>query len=263
MLRSIRNLMNYPIEGGGSRLGKVRDFLFDDRQWGIRYLVADTGGWLHGKKVLVSPEHLDPPREGGSVDSFQTSLTREKIESGPLLDEDAPVSRRYEMEYASYHQHLPYWKTLQADLHTGGMAGMGFDPGAGASVQPSEGEFSKHERQIEKIDECHVRSSREVVGYAIEASDGGIGNIEDLIVDTRAWRIRHLVIDTRKWLPGKQVITDIDWIEDFDWAGRKAAIDYTRDEIKDSPEFDPSAPVNREYEERLYDYYGRRRYWEK
>lgn len=262
MLRSIKNLTNYPIEGQGANLGRVKDFLFDDREWGIRYLVAHTGGWLAGKKVLISPNHLDPPREGESADAFHTSLTREKIENGPLLEEDAPVSRRYEVEYAKYHRHLPYWETLQPGTFTGGMAGMPPSPDVEISPRPSKEEFSEHERQIRKIDECHVRSSREVLGYSIEASDGDIGQIEDLIVDTRAWRIRHFVIDTRKWLPGKQVITDIDWIEDFDWAGRKAAIDHTKDDIKDAPEFDPSAPVNREYEERLYDYYGRRRYWE-
>jgi stress response protein YsnF len=35
----------------------------------------------------------------------------------------------------------------------------------------------------------------------------------------------------------------------------------TRDQIKNSPEFDPAAPVNRAYEERLFDYYGRPKYW--
>jgi sporulation protein YlmC with PRC-barrel domain len=261
MLRSIKDLTNYPIEGRESSLGRVKDFLFDDRQWRIRYLVVDTGSWLTGRKVLVSPEHLEPPREGGSVDSFRTTLTRESIEKGPLLDEHAPVSRRYEKEHARYYRHHPYWEALPPDWDTSRKDGLGGSLGKISSPAPSEEEFNEHERRIRKIDECHVRSSREVTGYTIRASDGDFGHVEDLIVDTQVWRIRHLIIATRNWLPGRMVLTDIDWIEKIDWAAGKAAIDLTKDQIKDSPEFDPSAPVNREYEEHLYDYYGRQRYW--
>jgi hypothetical protein len=37
----------------------------------------------------------------------------------------------------------------------------------------------------------------------------------------------------------------------------------SREMVENSPEFDPSATVNREYELRLYDYYGRPKYWSK
>jgi hypothetical protein len=47
------------------------------------------------------------------------------------------------------------------------------------------------------------------------------------------------------------------WIEDVNWIERKIQVDLDQERIKNSPEYDPSAPVNRVYEERLYDYYGR------
>jgi hypothetical protein len=46
------------------------------------------------------------------------------------------------------------------------------------------------------------------------------------------------------------------------WGESKVMVDLTRDSIKSSPEFDPSAPVNRVYEEQLYDFYGRPKYWQ-
>jgi hypothetical protein len=77
----------------------------------------------------------------------------------------------------------------------------------------------------------------------------------------KSWAIRYLVVDTRNWLPGKKVLVAPQWTADVDWAGRRVSVDLSKDAIKDGPEFDPSLPVNREYEVRLYDYYGRPHYW--
>jgi len=38
-------------------------------------------------------------------------------------------------------------------------------------------------------------------------------------------------------------------------------VDLTVEQIRLGPEYDPSAPVNREYEIQLYDFYGRPKYW--
>ena len=55
MLRSIRELKGYGIEAKDGRIGTVGDFYFDDREWAIRYLIVDLGGWLPGREVLISP----------------------------------------------------------------------------------------------------------------------------------------------------------------------------------------------------------------
>jgi hypothetical protein len=51
------------------------------------------------------------------------------------------------------------------------------------------------------------------------------------------------------------------WADQVNWVERKVFVDMTREMVKNSPEFDPSAPVNREYEVRLYDFCGRPKYW--
>ncbi len=53
------------------------------------------------------------------------------------------------------------------------------------------------------------------------------------------------------------------WSDKVSWTERKLHVDLSREAIRNSPEFDPGAPVNREYETRLYDYYGRPKYWER
>jgi hypothetical protein len=81
-------------------------------------------------------------------------------------------------------------------------------------------------------------------------------------VDQDSWTIRYLVIDTRNWLPAsKKVLVAPDWVDLVDWKRSKVLMDLTSSQIKNSPEFDPTLPVNRSYEATLYDFYGRPYYW--
>ena len=106
-----------------------------------------------------------------------------------------------------------------------------------------------------------MRSIDEVTGYYMQAPDGEVGYLDDFIVDDKNWTIRYIVLDTRKWLPGKKVLISPQWINRISWSDGKVFLDLDRESIKESPEYDPSLPVNRQYEERLYDFYGRPKYW--
>src|SRR5204862_501986 len=59
MLRSLRQLYGKKLGASDGDIGHVKDFYFNDQQWAIRYVVADTGSWLSGRLVLISPQHLD------------------------------------------------------------------------------------------------------------------------------------------------------------------------------------------------------------
>ena len=106
-----------------------------------------------------------------------------------------------------------------------------------------------------------LRSVKEVEGYMLRARDGDIGRCKDFLFDDEIWVIRYMVADTGKWLPSRKVLISPDWIVSIQWLEREVAVDLNVEEIKESPEYDPSAPVNREYEARLYDFYGRPKYW--
>jgi hypothetical protein len=124
-------------------------------------------------------------------------------------------------------------------------------------VSPAENEQSDS-----TPDDCLLRSANELVGYHIKAVDGEIGHVEEFILDDESWTVRYLVVDTRNWLPGKKVLVPPAWIESADCLQETVTFDLTKGQIERSPEYDPSAPVNREYENLLYDFYGRPRYWE-
>jgi hypothetical protein len=109
--------------------------------------------------------------------------------------------------------------------------------------------------------DSHLRSTDEVTGYHIEAADGEIGHVKDFIVDDETWAIRYLEIDTRNWLPGKKVLLSPQWINNVSWPQSKVYVDLTRETIQNSPEWDDTIPVTREYEYRLHEYYARSPYW--
>lgn len=106
-----------------------------------------------------------------------------------------------------------------------------------------------------------LRSANELTGYVLKAEDGDIGRCKDFLFDDDRRTVRCMVVDTRNWLPGRKVLLSPLWLDTVDWITRKVHVDLDKDQIKNSPEYRPSAPVNRDYEARLYDYYGRPRYW--
>lgn len=253
MLRSIEEIRGYRIEATDGKIGKVSDFLFEDEHWTVLYLVADTGDWLTGKKVLISPAACRGKPDWKSR-HVPVSLSRKMVENSPDISTDEPVSRERAREGAEYYRwssSLYAYPLIPASVVEQEAS---FFPVPGAESDRTGGRNGENRRTL--------RSSAEVATYAIHARDGDIGHAEDFIVDDDTWRIMYLVVNTRKLLPGKKVLVARLWIQDVDWLKSQLHVDLTRDEIKNSPGFDPSAPINREYEHVLYDYYGRPKYWE-
>jgi hypothetical protein len=108
----------------------------------------------------------------------------------------------------------------------------------------------------------HLRSAEEVAGYHIHANDGEIGHVEDFIVGDGSWTVRYMLVDTRNWLRGRKVLVAPAWIKSVSWLEGKVDVNLTKEQIKNSPEYDPSVPVNREYETHLVEFYGLSKYWE-
>jgi hypothetical protein len=117
-----------------------------------------------------------------------------------------------------------------------------------------------HQKNSSENDD-HLRSADEVIKYQIQARDDQVGHVDDLILEEETWTVRYLVVNTRKLLPGKKVLIPPKWIERIDWSTESCQIDLPAELIKNGPLYDPTEPVNREIEERLYDYYGRPQYW--
>lgn len=107
-------------------------------------------------------------------------------------------------------------------------------------------------------DSTHLKNLVAAIGPGKTVS---VKVIRDGKEDDQNWAIRYMVVDTRNWLPGKRVLVSPRWIKNVSWTDSEVYMDLSREAVRNSPEFNHDAPVNRDYEDRLYDYYGRRKYW--
>lgn len=261
MLWRAGEIRGYKILAKDGGIGSADDLLFDDARWTVRYLVVDTGGWLHDRKVLLIPSALGHP--DGMSRHFPVDLTKEQVENSPDIDTDRPISRQRELELHHYYGWAPYWGMpgLLAGAPGAVVAPLPIDAVTGrpgATENPAEREAMQAAREQGDL---HLRSTREVSGYDIHAADGHIGHVEDFLVDDDDWTIRYLIVDTRNWLPGKKVLVSPQWIRAIQWEEREVEVDLTKDEIKHGPEYDPEIEMDRSFEERLYGHYGRTPYW--
>ncbi len=247
MLHNIKDIIGAKLTASDGDIGKVRDFLFDDTTWTFRYVVADTGGWLTGRKVLISPFSLGDPDLRGFKGHVPVKLTRQQLEAAPPLDEHAPVSRRYELELARFYVVPTYWE--------GNML-WGYRPYP-SSVQPlTPEEVAEHQKEVQEIKHCHLRSAREVTGYHLGAMDGEIGHVKDYLADHQTWAIRFLIVDTKNWWPGKQVLIAPTLVSQVNWDQKSVTVRIPRDQIKNSPAYHPDQPITAELEEQIHAYYG-------
>ena len=249
MLTNATFLKGLAIHATDGELGAVKEFYFDDETWTIRYLVVETGGWLLGREVLISP--ISVIRVDWKNKRLDVALTKKQVENSPNIDTHQPVSRQHEADYSAYYGYNYYW---------GGpyMWGPVFFP-ADLS-RKSSAEKAKEKVRKDSAD-SHLRSSETVTGYHVEATDGEIGHLDGFIVDDELWAIRYLEVKTRNWLPGKKVLFAPAWILRVSWMDSKLYAFLSREEIKSAPEYLVSRPITRDYESRLYTHYGHPPYW--
>jgi len=196
-------------------------------------MVVDTGTWLSGRTVLISPGALGTP--DWESKTFPVHLTQDQVRNSPDINTQQPVSRQHEVELSKYYRWPMYWEN-------------GFYPGAVYGMLPLSPLSSMGESRAMTNDESsvpepqgdpHLRSTEKVTGYYIHATDGEIGHVADYIVDDETWALRFLMVDTRNWWPGKSVLLAPHSITRVEWAESMVYVNLSRESVKQSPEFDP------------------------
>jgi hypothetical protein len=224
-LQRVRGLNVLARDG---EIGSIDDLYFEDDAWAVRYLVVDTGGWLTGRKVLVSPHAVQ--RVTAEEGRIEIDLTRRQIEDSPGLDTDKPVSRQFETSYYDYYDYPFYWTGPY-------LWGMAPYPYPRDLVHEAPAEVEERKARERERGDPHLRSAKEVAGYHVEASDGAIGHVETFLVDDRTWQIQSIVIDTRNWLPGRHVSIDPSIVDRVDWPQRQVYVRATRDAVESAPAY--------------------------
>ena len=257
MLFAASGLENCPVRAKDGDVGAVKDFLFDDRTWTIRFIAVDASDWLPGRRVLIHPSAIAPlelpPKPAlpmmsrGETLELSVNLTRHQIEAGPSLGEDKPVDRDMETLLYDYYGWDPYW----GGTHFGHAA----LPNAEARiVGEARAQTGPEAPPVDGADRLHGLASFK--GYAVHALDGDIGHVENVLADDSNWEIRYLLVATRNWWPGKVVRLAPYAVKTVDWFGRRIAMNVNREQIKSAPEWDPLAMMDEASEAALHRHFG-------
>ncbi len=100
-LRSVAVVGDYHIHSTDGDIGHIEDFLVEDADWSIRYLIVDTKNWWPGKKVLISPQSVsDVLWTEGRVN---LDIDRKTIKDSPTYDPATKVDRAYETHFRDHY----------------------------------------------------------------------------------------------------------------------------------------------------------------
>jgi uncharacterized protein YrrD len=246
MLRKFSDLIGYKIHATDDFIGKADDFIFDKRSWIIRYLVVDTRV-LFGKHVLLYTEAIDRP--DWKHQEFLMNVTKEQVKNSPELDLQNPISPKDQRRLHTYYQ-WPGYMVPPFPV-----------PAAGFPLPVQQEPLSESEFPPQEEDNHHLHSLKTIKGYHLQTTDDELGHVDDFLIEDQQWVVRYLVIDTRNWLPGKHVLIAPEWTSYIAWEDHKVAVKFSKEAIKESPEYDPATAVTREYETLLYKFYGMPPYW--
>ena len=195
-------------------MGTVKDVLIDDDTWNVRYLVVDTGKWLPGPSVLISPAAVS--EADWTRREIRVDLTLEQVKNSPPLESNKPVSRQFEIELHGHYNWPPYWTAL-----------------SGVAPPPAEdAEQGTAPSERGGDGDPNLRSANELEGYQVDGTDGEAGRIDDVAVDLRHWRIPWFVVATRRWLLRKEVPVPVAEVDRVSWAEQRAYVGLPRDTIK-------------------------------
>ncbi len=219
MLLIIKQLCGDKLGASNGEIGHVKDFYFDDQNWAVRYVVADTGSWMSGRLVLISPYAFGKLIQDDKV--LHVNLTRQQIENSPPIESHLPVSRQYEAEYHQYYNWPFYWEGWEV----WGMSGFPVLP---QRTEPFQGEQAAVENKKPAGSDAHLRSAKAIVGYHIQAGDETIGRVTDFVMDEKTWVIQNLVVDAGHWLIGKELLVSPKQIKRISWDESKVFVNLTK-----------------------------------
>jgi hypothetical protein len=232
MLQNIKDLYGSNLVAVDGDIGHVQDFYFDDKTWAIRYLVADTGSWLAGRRVLLSTHVF------GKLDQYENTLhiklQKNQIQNSPCIESNKPVSRKHEEEYHRFYGWPAYW-----DDGTWGIGGFPV-----VMLPPKEllPRYARHRRF-----DFRLQNTQTITGYKIHAVDGTIGHVSGLMVDDKCWAVRDLVVETGHWYSGKEILIPPSKIEAVRYEELKVFVNLTKADIRQTGKKEVAQVRNQNY----------------
>tara|TARA_R110002111_G_scaffold153375_1_gene220240 strand:+ start:232107 stop:232835 length:729 start_codon:yes stop_codon:yes gene_type:complete len=105
------------------------------------------------------------------------------------------------------------------------------------------------------------RSTNELRGYKLLATDGEFGTVRDFLFDDQLNITRYVVVDTGSWLVSRQVLISPVAMKEPDLDTHKLPTVLSKANIEESPSLEVDSPVSRQHEYELSAYYNWPVYW--
>jgi uncharacterized protein YrrD len=257
MLYSVKDIEGFALNASDGTIGSVEGVLFDDERWAIRHVVVATGGWLSGRKVLISPHAVT--RIDRADECLDVALTRSRVKDAPAIGTEAPPSREQEAAYYDYYGYPYYWSGPALWGASARPTAYPMTGGTALAVPPPDvvgHEAAERMRAEREAGRPRLHGSQSAMGCAVEATDGSIGSIDDLLFDSDSWEVRYLDVDTGDWLPGPSILVATRAVDDVDWNARIVRLRVTRATVQATPPLlRDGNTLSAEYEERLQRHY--------
>jgi len=100
-LRSIAAVTGYRIHASDGDIGHVEDYLLEETDWSIRFLVVDTRSLWQDRKVLISQRNVRQIE--WTEKSVHLNVDRERVRNSPAYDPRVPVDTTFEAYFQSYY----------------------------------------------------------------------------------------------------------------------------------------------------------------
>lgn len=250
MLWNATALNGYAIEANDGVIGNVKDLLFEDTTFVIRWLVVDTGNATPRRDVLLPISALGKPN--ASKRKFPVSLTMQQVRDGPDIETNLPVSRQIEEKLYNYYGWNPYWRGNASLLSNTAM-----QPFVVPLDMVNAPRINSDKIDAEPYDgDPSLRSVAFVTSYNIDASDGQIGHADDFIVQDGTWHIRYMIVDTKNSWPGEKVLIPTRALRQIDWENKSIHLNIDRQMVKHSPLYNPTMTADSAYDEAFLTYFG-------
>lgn len=239
----LSSLKGYAVVTEHEKSGTVVDVLFDDVAWKVWWVVVETGSWLAQRRVVVHPGAIE--QIDHAYKAIVVGLTRAQMEASPHVPPDAAVSRETSGFFHDHYKSNRHWGNC--------CSGENWPPAPLVSSPLVGGTYVRDAtagRPWTTGGDPNLRSITSVTGRHVHATDGAIGHITDLLVDDGHWDVSYLIVSTRNWWPGQRVLVSPDQVLSAQGADRDIHLKIGRQQVKDSPSWEPNLATDREDEVR-------------
>lgn len=189
MLQNLKHLYGRHLAALDGEIGEVKDFIFDDRSWEIRFVVAATADWLAVPQVQIATEAFVVPLIGTARQAGEPArvrLTRAQIAPGSA--------------------HQPRLAAAVRPARARADSGSGGDSCRATAGVVQEIASDPPSSTSGPLRDRHLHHALTVQGWRVVATDAPLGTVIGFMAEGHTWSIRQLIVEAGPWYARETVL---------------------------------------------------------